>query len=730
MKKLNIDLKNCFGIESLKHEFDFDNCNVFTIYARNGLMKTSFAKTFRLIQKGKIDEVSDIIFDKPGSATVQVDGLDIEKNQVFVIKSYESSYESDISPLLVRGDVQKKLKDVFSAREKLLKALERDSGLKIKKTSQGKPIYELEQAILNDFDFSERNILSNLIELASYAPKIECSGVKYTSIFDDTPLKKIQDTKFQDGIKNFIASSDKIYSSFEYLEKGNLTLPKLKNLKKSLEKESFFIKQNRIILSGQAAIGTSEELNYHISTIENTIQQTPEYKEIEKLLSDSKGITLKDVIETNPDIIEFLAIDKIQDLRKSLWGSYIRKNIDLFESLVNKYNDCSVAIDAIEISDTQWKIALDVFNQRFTVPFEMNVVNLKGAIIGESVPQVEFSFKKGNEEKTIDRSKLDELDTLSQGEKRALYLLNIIFDIEQIKSSGAETLLIVDDIADSFDYKNKYAIVEYLYELSQEPNIYMLILTHNYDFYRTVASRLSVSRQNHLLAYYSNSKLELEQEYYQKNPFTAWKNSNIDEKIIFTLLPFVRNLIEYGNDVDISNTGGDALFLTSLLHEKEESYKIIFDDIEPLYRCYAGVKEFDESIDHREVVLNKLYSVCDDIRMTDTKLENKIVLSIGIRHKAEEYMINKIKNYSGQLKYKGKMLSNSEFMTNVRNSANQTRELFNGFKQFGDSATVKILSEVNIMTPENIHLNSFMYEPIMDMDIVELLRLYGDISNL
>ena len=72
----------------------------------------------------------------------------------------------------------------------------------------------------------------------------------------------------------------------------------------------------------------------------------------------------------------------------------------------------------------------------------MNVVNLKGAIIGESVPQVEFSFKKGDTVKTIDRSKLEKLDTLSQGEKRALYLLNIIFDIEQIKNTGEETLLV------------------------------------------------------------------------------------------------------------------------------------------------------------------------------------------------------------------------------------------------------------------------------------------------
>lgn len=733
MNKLNIELTNCFGIDSLNHEFDFGKGNTFSIYARNGLMKTSFAKTFQLIQQGKKENISDAIFGEPGSAIVQIDGQDIEKKQVFVVKSYESSYESDISSLLIKGDIQTQLKDVFKVRTKLLKALEKDSGLKIKRTSLGKTVYELEPTIVKDFDFNEKDILSNLMELASYEPEIECSDIPYSVIFDDTVLKKIKDTKFQEGIRDFITSSDEIYSSFEYLEKGNLTLPKLKDLKKSLVKDAFFVKQNKVILSGQDAITNSEALEQHISNIETKIQQTPAYKAIENLLNDSKGIVLKDIIETNPEIIGFLALDKLQTLKKCLWGSYIRHNSILFEELCDKYNDFSEAIDALEIDDTPWKKALDIFNQRFTVPFMMNVVNLKGAIIGESVPQVEFSFKKGDTVKTIDRSKLEKLDTLSQGEKRALYLLNIIFDIEQIKNTGEETLLVIDDIADSFDYKNKYAIIEYLYELAQVSNIYMLILTHNFDFYRTVASRLSVNRSNRLIADYSNDVLKLEVEYYQDKPFKNWKN-NPKEKDIFALLPFVRNLIEYGVDQNISHTGEDFLFLTSLLHEKQDSRRITFGDIEPLYKHYAGVTQFDASVGTDVVVLSKLYSVCDDITASDTKLENKIVLSIGIRHKAEEYIIQQIHNYTGQLSWRKNKQNyrgtNVEFMNFVQNNRNQTRELFNGYKQFGDADKIKILNEVNIMTPEHIHVNSFMYEPILDMDIVELHRLYHTIKNL
>lgn len=54
MHTLNCKLKNCYGIESFDHEFDFSNTNVFMIYAKNGLMKTSFAKTFKKISWAKL----------------------------------------------------------------------------------------------------------------------------------------------------------------------------------------------------------------------------------------------------------------------------------------------------------------------------------------------------------------------------------------------------------------------------------------------------------------------------------------------------------------------------------------------------------------------------------------------------------------------------------------------------------------------------------------------------
>lgn len=75
------------------------------------------------------------------------------------------------------------------------------------------------------------------------------------------------------------------------------------------------------------------------------------------------------------------------------------------------------------------------------------------------------------------------------GEKKALYHPDLLFEIEVRKKAGQDSLIVVDDIADSFDYKNKYTIVQYLMDISEDPRFRQIILTHNFDFYRTVQSR-------------------------------------------------------------------------------------------------------------------------------------------------------------------------------------------------------------------------------------------------
>ncbi len=43
---------------------------------------------------------------------------------------------------------------------------------------------------------------------------------------------------------------------------------------------------------------------------------------------------------------------------------------------------------------------------------------------------------------------------------------------------------------------------------------------------------------------------------------------------------------------------------------------------------------------------------------------------------------------------------------------------------------LKVLEKVNLMTPENIHVNSFMYEPLIDMSDYYLKTLYREVNEL
>lgn len=375
----------------------------------------------------------------------------------------------------------------------------------------------------------------------------------------------------------------------------------------------------------------------------------------------------------------------------------------------------------------------------------MTISNMKGSIIGETIPHVKFSFDKPDHKQVIlDRSSLEGLDILSQGEKRSLYLLNIIFDIEKIKQENREVLFIIDDIADSFDYKNKYAIVEYLYEMANTSNFKLIILSHNFDFYRTVTSRLDLPRCARLIAK-NNGNITLVEEKYQKQPFSAWKNKP-DKYSIFALIPFVRNLIEYGSDRKVVDSEyyksvddseyykSDQELLTSLLHKKDGSECITFGQLYKLFEGYIDNFKPQDIFESDERVIDKLYEMADKINPELDLLEHKVLLSMACRLKAEEIMIKKISNYTKCLtlthENSTECVSSKEFLEYATNHRNMTRSLFNGYKQFSSKDDCKIIDEVNIMTPENIHINSFMYEPIMDIDMNELINLYKKITAL
>lgn len=733
MEFLQCKLSNCYGINTLDYKFNFkdSNTNVFAIYARNGLMKTSFAKTFKMLQNGKESEIRDEIFNEEGQIEIITDQGPLNQDSVFVIKSFENSYESNsISSLLVNEEIKANISELISLQDSFLKKLEKTSGIKISRILQGQIIYELESKLIKDLELTKDGLLLNLEKIRDSLASLEidCEDILYADIFDESVLKKISNQVFQDSIEEFCVSYEEIYKSFTFLDKGNFTLGKLKNINKALDSNHFFVKENKITLDGDYIVNNSNDLKGKIDEIESELKKVDAYTKIEKLLNDSKGIVLRDIIENNPHIIPYLKSSRLDFFKKQLWVSYIKKHIEIFQALENKYNLLEDKLGTINLEDTQWSKALRIFEERFTLPYKMSIQNYKSTIIGSSIPKIEFTFKKNGKSVSLDRSRLDNIDVLSQGEKRALYLLNIIFDIEKLKNTGREIVFIIDDIADSFDYKNKYAIVEYLYEIAQNNKFYLLILSHNFDFHRTISGRLSLLGPSRLYTNIEQDKIVLTQEKYQKkSPFIPWKN-NPNLVNVLALIPFVRNIIEY--TVKDYSKNKDYLLLTSLLHIKHETNNIIFNDLLDIYNRCLNIDTFKSDIELDWKVCEALYKEADKVTTVDCDLEYKLLLAMAIRHKAERFMFNVLENRPEPITWNERRESFDEFCNYLDNANNQTRELYSVVKQFVPKRTIEILDEVNIMTPENIHLNSFMYEPLLDMDIQELLNLYSRVKNL
>ena len=59
MNRLKIALENCYGIKKFNYDFDFTEKSTYAIYAPNGVMKTSFAKSL-LDLSNAVDSVDSI----------------------------------------------------------------------------------------------------------------------------------------------------------------------------------------------------------------------------------------------------------------------------------------------------------------------------------------------------------------------------------------------------------------------------------------------------------------------------------------------------------------------------------------------------------------------------------------------------------------------------------------------------------------------------------------------
>jgi hypothetical protein len=275
-------------------------------------------------------------------------------------------------------------------------------------------------------------------------------------------------------------------------------------------------------------------------------------------------------------------LSDVDAFKRKLWISYLASQKELYENFLEVFREGKRQIESIvnkaKGQETTWREVVDIFKERFTVPFEIIVANQEEVILKDTSPKIIFRYIDGSDYRDMGRDEL--LRVLCTGEQKALYMLDIIYETKAREKEDYRTVLVLDDIADSFDYKNKFAIIEYLKEISETGKFLILLLTHNFDFFRTMQSRLPVSWDNCYMSVKTASEVKLKPADCLKNPFEYWKNRlHMDNKCLIAAIPMVRNIVEYTK----GQGSPEYSRLTSLLHYKSNTDSIKINELASIF---------------------------------------------------------------------------------------------------------------------------------------------------
>ena len=736
LKKLKIDLTNCYGIAELSHEFDLlpilkkggkAVTRAYAIYAPNGLMKTSFAKTFTQLVLAK--PAKEERFGRQASAVVSWDDVAIQPEQVYVLRAeVDLQLKTDaVSSLLVnqqqKAEYEALLDLINGAQSNLVAELQKASGLKKD---------EIVKTLCADFG-ANSNLFPAVQAAMETALVDDFSVFIYNDFFNDKALTVLHNENFHAQAQEFSSRYNSLFEQAGTIyQKGTFNPIKAKETFNALDKQGYFKPGHRVHLAGEDKSRDMTEFQEKLEQVNKQINDDKQLRDIQDSIAKNvQTRAIAEFIESQPaSAIEFLfdnvQSSKQQQFKQNLWAFYVQNSMHA-ASYLDVFSANKAKLELIEQQAAQespdWIAAIQLFNQRFLdMPFKLDISNHADAVLGKDAARLicKFANDQDNTSKTYHVSDIEQAQ-LSQGEKRAFYLLNFIFEVERRKRSQQPTLFIVDDPADSFDYKNKHAIVQYLTDLNEVEHFAQIVLTHNFDFYRSLATY--VNRTRCLMANRTSSGIQLVQADGINNIFTKkWKvalskhNPTSNEVILCATIPFTRNIIEY----TCSDQDSNYLKLTSLLHWKSDTEQITAKDYWSIYSAtFANTQPYNSTQPMVELIFELADTLSGHEFLDSLNLENKVLLSMAIRLKAEKYMTQAIRVHKDEPTY--------WFETH----SNQYAGLIKYYKELHPaSAELPSLEKVSVTVSSNIHLNSFMYEPILDLTMEHLVGLYAEINEL
>ncbi len=701
--------ENAYGISKLNWHSNLNKEDVanYVIYAPNGTFKTSFAKAFANWNTAK-DELNnaDFVSDIEFCGVKYTNNDDFSDALVFTRDIYSNDSGAEYIKYLIASEVdrfellniEKKLETYKNIANQILKEA------KINKTTRSiitKNGFTIDELISFFASLNVSSVVEN-IEKVVVLSKLANKGY---DILDEVNFKSAL-LKYQNVILSRVNSQ--IFD--EHFNELNA-----QSFLSAVEKASFLSKEKnrQIIIQGKkfdayADFDTfiSDEIDKIIASKEVKI----EYEKFIKILGTSKASSdLLDNLSSYPKVVASLPFGKLNILSSIITSRIVLDEYE-FHAYVDELKKIKYQVESIYKSAAQSSSFFDEiiaeYERVFSPIFKITIEDRYNALANDIVPEI--VFEHGNSrigtQKFSSTSEISKY--LSSGEKSTLFILVFLLNYFQFKrNQDKKFILILDDVVETFDYRNRTGFLEYISILIDDDNCELFVLTHNYEFFRKIcrtfkdkiiigaASLLSSNRHNVIVEKNSRIIIKIEDYISQIN--------NI--KSLISSIPFYREIATMVNNNSVKND------LTVLLHYNESTDATTVGNIvSSISSISKGHIQVDTDL--QILYIDSLISIAKSLRTVNYfDIKNKIILSIASRILIEKIYVNK------------------DFSVLEDCIENQTKYLYEKLKDTKSSELNGLMKKVLLITPDFIHVNSFMYEPLIDIDPKSLIELFNQI---
>nr|WP_231896033.1 hypothetical protein [Gordonia sp. LAM0048] len=255
METLNVSLKNCHGIRELDAAFTFREGNAVAVYAPNGTMKTSFARTFKDLADG-IDTSDHVFPDRATDRRVtDQNGASLNPKDVVVVLSYDEDLgpTESTSTLLVNPELRKEYEqlqaELMDARDELVSALKVQSGTK----------QDVVKALSRVFTQQDDKFFDSLVRIEYEVRQMQdarFADLPYDVLFNDKLDPILRTTGVRAELANYVGRLNELLDQSDFFSRESFTFYNATNVTKSLGDNNFFAANHSLVLSGDGASRT------------------------------------------------------------------------------------------------------------------------------------------------------------------------------------------------------------------------------------------------------------------------------------------------------------------------------------------------------------------------------------------------------------------------------------------------------------------------------------------